>query len=104
MTHKYPTLNIINVATTPTCAMINPKRRKTIIPQIESTVGVKTPSKVPSSELSELELLDFATVDLRRLLRLLLLLVSSMVAPEWTVGNAGLAILGLPRRRLSDGT
>lgn len=49
---------------TPTWAMMKPNRRKTMIPQIDSTVGVKTPSNVPSFELSEPE---FEAVALRLL-------------------------------------
>jgi hypothetical protein len=67
-----------------------------MIPQIDSTVGVKTPSKVPSFELSEPE---FAAVTLRFLFLVGWLWLSEVI-PDWTVGKDGRADLDFPRRMM----
>lgn len=44
----YPTMNIAIVPMTPACAMMKPKRKNRMMPQILRTHGTKTPEKTPS--------------------------------------------------------
>jgi hypothetical protein len=72
-----------------------------MILQIDKTAGVKTPSNVPSFELSGAELPCLTAIDLCLLFRVSLRTGFCMI-PECTVGSIGLATLGRPRRCPED--